>query len=443
MIQKQNIDIRTSLNLTMTPRLQEAIQILQMSSCELKTYTQNILNQNPLLEEGFPSHQLYSPLNHNQKNDDFSIWDTLKAEQTLHEFIFQQVSPYLNDKEKHIAHILIHSLNDDGYLKEDLTSLTQQHQLSLKTTYCVLKQLKRCEPIGIFSQSLQECFKTQLIFTNQLTPKMEQFIDSLDQIPHIGLKTICKNIAISYETGEGFLKVLQKLQTKPAMDFATHEKDIRIPDLIVFVNEQKQLEVHLNPEALPHIFFNSTYYDDLIQKTTHKKNDINYLKNCKKESLWFLEAIHQRSQNLLKIGSFLIEHQKDFFYMGKKELKPLTLKDVTHYTSLHASTISRLTTNKYIETPHGIFDLKLFFSSKVATSKRFKKNNDDSINVSSTKVKYIIEQFIKEEEKKHPLSDEDIATLLKQQGILIARRTVAKYRIALGIDSSSNRRKLF
>ena len=444
MTQKQNLNLKTSLNITMSSKMQEAIKILTMSSQELYNFVQDEIIKNPLLEENENSiadsgytHKSQKSIKNN--TEDFDLIQNMPIEENLKQHIQKQIFPKISQSDDiFIAEVLIDSINDEGYFKANLKKLCHENKISYIKAKNILKKLKQCDPLGIFSETLQECLKKQLKNQNKLTKLHETFINSLNTLHNQGMNALCKEINIDINDAKEILNDIKKLNPKPGLEFCnSHNNDI-VCDLILEENNGK-FTLLLNEAALPKIFINSTYYNDLLLKLKCKKST-QYLKEQKKQGDWLVQAVKQRTENLLKVANFIVHYQKTFFIHGISGLKPLTLKIVAENTGLHISTVSRITTEKFIQTPRGTLSLKFFFSSQIGATERFKKSKDD-ISFSSKNVMQHIEKLIKEEEKTQPLSDEDISIFLKQQGLNIARRTIAKYRTQLGIERSSVRKK--
>jgi RNA polymerase sigma-54 factor len=440
------LDIRASQQLAMTPRLQQAIQLLQMSSLDLNDFIQEQILENPLLldEAEDKNHNSSDTLIYdikNNGNDEDEFINNISEIETLKEYLSKQFLPSAqNQIERFLGQIMIDLLTDEGYLLEDLNELADRFHVSYEVILNVLKKLQECEPVGVFSRNLKECFTLQLKDINLYSEEMEHFLQYIDLLPQEGIKGVSKASQLNIVKCEEFLSVLKKLNPKPGLLFGKEPVTPLIPDIIVSQCKiTQEWNVELNQDALPKIFLNTRYYQELQEKCK-KGQEIIYLREKKNHANWLVQSLMQRSTNILKVSRAIIDFQKSFFEKGLNSLYPLTLKDIALKTNLHESTVSRLTTNKYMETPLGILDFKFFFVSKIHTNKKYKNENPEKI-LSSKAVMEVIKKLINAESPTDPLADEDLVILLKQQGIDIARRTVAKYRTHLNIENSSKRRK--
>ncbi|MBP9752852.1 MAG: RNA polymerase factor sigma-54 [Proteobacteria bacterium] len=426
----------------MSPRLQQAIKLLQMSSLDLNSYVQEQLTENPLLmEDDEPlKNEEHDSLIFNVKNTQINgdVFDILRQPITLKDHILEQILPKVkNPIERLLVNILIDELDENGYFKADLRFISKRLKIDENIVLDLFLKLQECEPAGLFARSLSECFKLQLKDQGILDEKTDLFINNLDLLTEVGLKGLCRKINISENEGQEILNFLKRLDPKPGLAFSHTDLSPLICDVKVFKDSKlNDWIVELNQESLPHIFLNTNYYQEL-QSKCKKGEEIVYLKSKKTHANWLLLALEQRSVNIIKVAREIVSAQSAFFEKGILFLSPLTLKDVALKTGLHESTVSRLTTNKYMLTPYGTLDFKFFFNSKLKTNSRFK---EDEKELSSKQVMESLKKMIQTEDKKHPLSDDDLSILLKQEGINIARRTISKYRTILKIGSSSDRR---
>ncbi|CAO5678479.1 MAG: RNA polymerase sigma-54 factor 1 [Holosporales bacterium] len=442
MIQNSSLDLRASQQLAMSPRLQQAIKLLQMSSLDLNAYVQEQLIDNPLLmeDEFFSNVKEQDSLILNVKNleNDLDFLNLVDAKITLKEHVLKQAATFIKTPaERFLVHILIDGLDENGYFKDDLLSIAQRFKIEQKIVFDVFFKLQECEPCGVFARSITECFELQLRDKNFLNEPIQSFLNQLHLLSSIGLHGLCKKINLSKEDGEAILNILKRLDPKPGLAFSSDALETVIPDVhVAKCSTTNDWVIELNKDSLPNVFLNTQYYKDL-QSKCKKGDDLIYIKSKKTHASWLLSALEQRSINILKVAREIVKTQRTFFEKGLLSLSPLTLKEIAQKTDLHESTISRLTTNKYMQTPYGILDFKFFFNSKIKTNKRFK---EDQTEISSKCVMENIKKFIQQEDKKSPLSDDDLSILLKQDGINIARRTISKYRMILKIGSSSERR---
>ncbi|WP_422492450.1 RNA polymerase factor sigma-54, partial [Acinetobacter sp. JADD-207] len=298
----------------------------------------------------------------------------------------------------------------------------------------VLKHIQRLDPLGIGSRNLAECLKVQLEFL----PKDVEYLNEAKNLLQYyellianDLNKLLKQTGLTKDQLKFAINLLKTLKPYPGMDFDKQESDYQIPDVVV---SKKDLhwQVQLNPDVLPKLRINS-FYSSMIRRADQSEDNL-YLRNQMLEAKNFIKSIDERHKTLLKVASCIVEHQKAFLEIGPEAMKPLVLRDVAEEVELHESTVSRVTTNKYMLTPRGLFELKYFFSSHVGTTA--------GGEASSTAIRAMIKKLVANENPRKPLSDNVIATLLKDEGIEVARRTVAKYRESLHIPSSSERKVL-
>lgn len=432
----QILDVKTTQNLAMTQRLQQAIHLLTFSNIELKNFIEEHALNNPLLE--VPD-QEEDDANWNitkrYQEEDVDFIQNLAEKITLKEYLFKQLpNLFLSHQDMIIAHLLIDALTPEGYLKTSILECASLLKVDESDVIGVLEKLKTLEPVGVFAQDLIECLRLQLKDKGEWTPKFEEFLNLLVDLPRQGVDKIAKKLSVDPNQIDSFLQRIRRLDPKPGLQFDGAMTHILIPDVIIY-KEADAWRVKLNPKAQHACFLNTAYYQEL-QSKCQKGEEIIYLKHQKNDANWLIQALEQRSLNLLKVAQAIVQIQHDFFEKGLSFLKPLTLKEIAQATDLHESTVSRITTQKYAQTPFANVDLKFFFSSKLSTSKK-----TQSSTVSSKVVQEKIQNLIKQEDSKNPLSDEDICTLLVHDGIHIARRTVAKYRTILKIGGRFDRQR--
>lgn len=473
---KQTLQLKIGQSLTMTPQLQQAIKLLQMSTLDLQQEITRALEENPLLEredelEQIPSSQLdeevnessidsvevavetdWSDTNHFDINrpmtrqisdDDHSSLENQTSETTtLAEHLLWQLNLMpLTDKDFIIAQVLIDSINSDGFLETKLTEICEQLSdhfidLELDEVECVLHQIQRLDPLGVGARNLSECLAVQLGAIEQLGGDVtlgKQLINS-----HLGLlikkdrNVLKRALKCSDEELDLTLDLIRSLDPKPGADIGGPNPEYVTPDLIV-KRKDEGWTVELNTDALPRIGINDTYQNFIQNGVKNETND--YLKNQLQEARWFVKSLKSRAETLLKVGTCIVEEQALFFEEGPTAMKPMILADIANRVDMHESTISRVTTQKYMHTPRGTLELKYFFSSHVGT--------DTGGEASSTAIKEHLKALIADENPKKPLSDNKLSELLGKQGFKVARRTVAKYREILGIVGSSERKQVF
>lgn len=480
---KLSVGLKVANSLSLTPQLQQAIRLLQLSSLELEQEIQIQLDSNPLLEkieeeslteslaalENKESDDLTTELNADHLPDDLPVdteWDDVYTHQStalatqefeerednrqvqlsLKEHILEQVNLlHFSKIDQLIAYCIVDALDDKGFLDAEieeiilaaqqlLNEMDIEEEIEEDEVLVVLKHIQRLDPLGIGSRNLAECLKIQLEFL----PKDVEYVNeakSLLQYYELlianDLNKLLKQTGLTKDQLKFAINLLKTLKPYPGMDFDKQESDYQIPDVVV---SKKDLhwQVQLNPDVLPKLRINS-FYSSMIRRADQSEDNL-YLRNQMLEAKNFIKSIDERHKTLLKVASCIVEHQKAFLEIGPEAMKPLVLRDVAEEVELHESTVSRVTTNKYMLTPRGLFELKYFFSSHVGTTA--------GGEASSTAIRAMIKKLVANENPRKPLSDNVIATLLKDEGIEVARRTVAKYRESLHIPSSSERKVL-
>ena len=493
---KQSIQLRLGQNLTMTPQLQQAIRLLQLSSMELSSEIQDALESNPMLEiaEGDNEEGLGNPQNDSngekdkpsaQENtattetdkamqqtdipDDLPVdtaWDDIYEtgtyqssgaanaefsqrefeinsddEQDLHDHLSWQMNmtPF-SETDTTIATAIIDAVGEDGYLEsstEDLFESLQKDipELDLDEVEAVLRQVQNFDPPGVASRDLGECMLMQLRQLDPATPWREQAMhvvaEHLDLLAAHDYTQLMRRMKLAETDMQQVIGLIRSLNPRPGSHLSSQRTEYIVPD--VYVRKHKGVwRVELNPDVAPKLRINSLYAG-MIRRADNSQ-DNNFLKDNLQEARWLLKSLQSRNETLLKVATCIVEHQRGFLEHGEEAMKALVLHDVAEAVEMHESTISRVTTRKYMHTPRGIFELKYFFSSHVSTA--------SGGECSSTAIRALIKKLVAAEEPKKPLSDNKIASLLEQQGINVARRTVAKYREAMSIPPSNERKRL-
>lgn len=480
---KLSVGLKVANSLSLTPQLQQAIRLLQLSSLELEQEIQIQLDSNPLLEkieeesltdclstlESKDSDDLTTELNANHLPDDLPVdteWDDIYTHQStalatpefeerednrqvqlsLKEHILEQVNLlHFSKIDQLIAYCIVDALDDKGFLDAELEEIILASQQLLNEmdieeeieedeVLVVLKHIQRLDPLGIGSRNLAECLKIQLEFLSkdvEYLNEAKSLLQYYELLIANDLNKLLKQTGLTKDQLKFAINLLKTLKPYPGMDFDKEESDYQIPDVVV---SKKDLhwQVQLNPDVLPKLRINS-FYSSMIRRADQSEDNL-YLRNQMLEAKNFIKSIDERHKTLLKVASCIVEHQKAFLEIGAEAMKPLVLRDVAEEVELHESTVSRVTTNKYMLTPRGLFELKYFFSSHVGTTA--------GGEASSTAIRAMIKKLVANENPRKPLSDNVIATLLKDEGIEVARRTVAKYRESLHIPSSSERKVL-
>lgn len=461
---KPTLQFNISQQLTLTPQLQQAIRLLQLSSQELQQEIQQLVESNPLLEtlpedteehankknevppEEYTEYQwseLYSGSKKNMSFDDEDInpehyYST--TEDLRSQLMWQLDLSPMSDTDRLIATNIIDAIDDDGFLNLTLKDIQasihlEQNNVELDEIEAVRHRLQRFEPVGCACINLSESLCVQLEQLPAETVHLELAIKIVQN--DIGLlgqhnyRQILKNYQISEQTLQSILDLIHRLNPRPGNQVQKNNTEYIIPDLIAKKINEKW-SVTLNPATLPKLRINQ-HYASMIQRANNTA-DNQYLKNNLQEARWLLKSLQSRQETLLKVAHCVVEYQQDFLEQGEEAMKPLILNEVALALEMHESTISRVTTQKYIHTPRGVFELKYFFSSHV--------NTVTGGECSSTAIRALIKKLILAESGQKPLSDSKIAQLMKNQGIQVARRTVAKYREAMGIAPSNERKKI-
>ncbi|MCM0605144.1 MAG: RNA polymerase factor sigma-54 [Xanthomonadaceae bacterium] len=352
---------------------------------------------------------------------------------TLEDHLGWQLSMItLSDEEKKLGEEIIGNLSDDGYLTANIADLAKIAKMELEDAEELLKMIHRFDPVGVASRDLRECLLTQAQLLDPRQPIVENIIDK-----HLGELEKKNYPAVARATGTPLpqvmnaIKVIMDLEPKPARAFTTADTQYITPDIYVHKVGADYVIV-LNEDGLPKLKI-SPYYKNIL--SGQKGDTKEYVQDKLRSALWLIRSIHNRQKTIYKVTEAIVGRQRDFFEKGSQHLKPMILKDIASDIGMHESTVSRVTTNKYVHTPIGIFELKYFFNSSI-------NSGDGTDSVASEAVKEKIKQLVSKEDPKRPLSDQKIVELLKSQNIDIARRTVAKYRDVLGVLPSSRRKKM-
>ena len=474
---KQALQLKVGQSLTMTPQLQQAIKLLQMSSLDLQQEITRVLEENPLLERedeieqvsessenSIPEHETpvdsievaietdWSDTNHFDVNrpmtrtasdDEYDSFENRTSQNlTLADHLLWQLNLMpLTERDMLIARVLVDSINSDGFLDADLEEITKAlaeelENLEYDEVECVLHQIQRLDPVGIGARGIAESLKIQLATLALLggdvslpLKLVQNHLELLTRKDRAGLK---RALNCDDEKLDATLELIRSLNPKPGSNIGGSDPEYVTPDLIVRRSTEGWV-VELNPDALPRVGINQTYQNFI--KSDDKSETNNYLKGQLQEARWFVKSLKSRAETLLKVGTCIVQEQIEFFEKGPVAMKPMVLADIADRVEMHESTISRVTTQKYMHTPRGTLELKYFFSSHVGT--------DGGGEASSTAIKEHIKELISHENPKKPLSDNKLSQMLSERGFRVARRTVAKYREMLGIGGSSERKQFF
>jgi RNA polymerase sigma-54 factor len=503
---KLSLQLKLGQQLTMTPQLQQAIRLLQLSTLDLQQEIQEALETNPMLEVDESASENDNAENNqgdaNQEeaiakseqstersdpeNDDFqelqnsdwneneipdelavdSSWDDIyintapgssynssnlagedsdfesrnSAVESLQDHLNWQLNlTPMSDSDRLIAMAIIDSIDPNGLLTSSISSihagLIRELDIEEDEVLAVLHRIQQFDPVGVGYRDLNECLRLQLAHCDPQSPGYSlagKIIDNfLPQLATRDYKLIMKRLRVKEEELKAALQIILSLNPKPGSEITLSDTPYVVPD--VFVTKEKgRWKVELNPDTTPSIRVNPDYA--ALVGRGGSGSDNAYLKDSLQEARWFLKSLQSRNETLLKVARNIVEHQRGFFDYGDEAMKPLVLHDIAEAVGMHESTISRVTTQKYMHTPRGIYELKYFFSSHVATH--------EGGECSSTAIRALIKKLVASENPQKPLSDSKITSLLGEQGINIARRTIAKYRESLSISPSNERKRL-
>ena len=472
---RMNLNLKMSQKLVMTPMLQQAIKLLPLARMELAQLIRQEIIENPVLEELLeeenendqensqeekePNEDLTSDNEQSSDSQDQEIdWDsyfqgnidqgmsvesyterpsiesTYKKEATLADHLMWQLDLSVDsDSDKFIGSCIIGNIQNDGYLCADLKEIAEISQTDEENVLRVLKIIQGFEPAGVAARSLKECLMIQTRTLSDKNPYVEILIENyLERLEDRFLPKVASELKIDLEEVLDALKTIRNLCPKPGLLFSSERVDYVVPDLVV-VQTEKGYDVVLNDDGVPSLRI-SPYYHNLL-KTTKEGQTKEYLEDKYRSALWLIKSIDQRRQTIYKVGKSIVKLQKNFLDDGLSYLEPMVLKDVAKDIEMHESTVSRITTNKYIDTPQGVFELKFFFHSGI---KSYMGNT-----MSSIRVKNMIKEIINEEDGSYPLTDDQMVEALMRKNAKIARRTITKYRKELNIPPASKRKKWF
>ena len=446
------LTIEQTQKLSMTPELIQAIQILQFNNQELVDYVQNELLENPVLEaekeydtqevdirekireadyeeESFKQWE-YSP----DEDDDYTYEQYVSEEDTLTDYLFMQLQ-FSNLKGKHaaIGKYIIEAVDDNGYLTASVEEIAQAVDAEIEDVEDTLNFIQTFDPAGIAARNLRECLIIQLASKGLLTDEIEYIIENmLEDLADNKIAHIAKTLNMKNQEVQQIADLIKTLEPKPGRLFSSGETTrYVIPDIFVEkINDE--VVVTNNDTSVPKLMV-SSYYNKLSAEADKDEELNKYLNDRFNAAVWLIKSIEQRKQTIYNVASAVVKYQQDFFDKGEKYLKTLTLKQIAEEVGVHESTVSRSINGKYMQSPRGVFELKYFFSSGVS--------GGDGAGVSSNSVKSIIKEIINGEDPRKPYSDQDMVEILKEKGIDISRRTVAKYREGMNILSSSKRRR--
>ncbi|WP_422025981.1 RNA polymerase factor sigma-54 [Pyruvatibacter mobilis] len=372
-------------------------------------------------------------------DSDLDLESRLTRDQTLHEFLTEQLDVSVFDPAKRlIGRFLIDCVDDAGYLRfedgiDGLADIAHRLGVALEDVEGMLTVMQGFEPTGVMARSLKECMALQLAEQDRLDPAMQCFLDNLELVARRDLAQLCKLCGVDEEDIRDMIAEIRALDPRPGLTFGGETAAPVVPDVFVRAAQGGGWTVELNTETLPRVLVNQQYYAT-VSGATQNKDDKLYLSDCLQSANWLVKSLDQRARTILKVSREIVRQQDGFFAHGVSHLRPLNLKTIADAIDMHESTVSRVTSNKFMATSRGVFELKYFFTSAISST-------DGGDAHSAEAVRHRIRELIDSESPKKILSDDKIVEMLKLSGIDIARRTVAKYREAMNIPSSVERRR--
>jgi len=446
------LTIEQTQKLSMTPELIQAIQILQFNHQELTEYVQNELLENPVLEseksyevqeidirekirEADYEEERFSQWQYNSDDEeDYTYEQYVSEEDTLTDYLFSQLHlSNLKAPKAEIGRYIIEAIDDNGYLTATIEEIAEALHVEVEAVENTLNFIQTFDPPGVAARDLQECLIIQLAVKGLLTDEIEYVIlNMLQDLADNRIAHIAKTLGMKNQEVQQIADLIKTLEPKPGKVFSSGDTTkYVVPDIIVEkINDE--YVVSNNDTSMPKLMV-SSYYHKLSAEARQDEELGRYLTERFNSALWLIKCIEQRKQTIFNVASAVVRYQQEFFNQGEKFLKTLTLKQIAEEVGVHESTVSRSINGKYMQSPRGVFELKYFFSSGVA--------GEDGTGVSSNSVKSIIKEIISGEDPRKPYSDQDMVEILKDKGIAISRRTVAKYREGMNILSSSKRRR--
>ncbi|PPE60024.1 RNA polymerase sigma-54 factor [Pectobacterium brasiliense] len=475
---KQGLQLRLSQQLAMTPQLQQAIRLLQLSTLELQQEIQLALESNPLLEQTDQHDEIESfekadsdsldtgeALEQRDMPEELPLdatWDEIysagtpsgtgtdyrdeelpiyqgETTQTLQDYLMWQVelTPF-SDTDAAIATSIVDAVDNTGYLTvplQDILDSIGDDDVTLEEVEAVLKRVQRFDPVGVAARDLRDCLLVQLSQFADDTPRLTEarliVSDHLDLLANHDFRSLIRVTRLKEEVLKEALALIQSLDPRPGQSINTGDSEYVIPDVLVR-KVQGIWAVELNTDSVPRLQINQQYA--ALGNSARNDSDGQFIRSNLQEARWLIKSLESRNDTLLKVTRCIVEQQQDFFEQGEEFMKPMVLADIAQAVDMHESTISRVTTQKFLHSPRGIFELKYFFSSHV--------NTDSGGEASSTAIRALVKKLIAAENPVKPLSDSKLTALLSDQGIIVARRTVAKYRESLSIPPSNQRKQL-
>ena len=475
---KQGLQLRLSQQLAMTPQLQQAIRLLQLSTLELQQELQQALESNPLLEQ-IDTHEeidtretqdsetldTADALEQKEMPEELPLdasWDTIytagtpsgtsgdyiddelpvyqgETTQTLQDYLMWQVelTPF-SDTDRAIATSIVDAVDDTCCLTvplEDILESMGDEEIDIDEVEAVLKRIQRFDPVGVAAKDLRDCLLIQLSQFDKTTPWLEEarliISDHLDLLANHDFRTLMRVTRLKEDVLKEAVNLIQSLDPRPGQSIQTGEPEYVIPDVLVR-KHNGHWTVELNSDSIPRLQINQHYAS--MCNNARNDGDSQFIRSNLQDAKWLINSLESRNDTLLRVSRCIVEQQQAFFEQGEEYMKPMVLADIAQAVEMHESTISRVTTQKYLHSPRGIFELKYFFSSHV--------NTEGGGEASSTAIRALVKKLIAAENPAKPLSDSKLTSLLSEQGIMVARRTVAKYRESLSIPPSNQRKQL-
>ena len=489
---KTSLQLKLGQQLAMTPQLQQAIRLLQLSTLDLQQEIQEALDANPLLEldENLNENVSETASDHNDaadskadsadsnEPDDFdtsdvieqrempedlpvdTTWDDVysagtgstgiamdddmpvyqgETTESLQDYLMWQVqlTPF-SDTDLTIATAIIDAIDEKGYLtcsSDDILDSLGNDEVELDEVEAVLKRVQQFDPLGVASRNLQECLLLQLATYPEDTPWLSEaktlLNDYIDLLANRDYRQLMRETKLKEPELKSVMQLIHSLEPRPGNRVVSSETEYVIPDVSVFKDHGKWV-VTINPDSVPRLRVNQQYA--ALSKNARNSADSQFIRSHLQDAKWLIKSLESRNDTLLRVSRCIVEQQQAFFEQGEEFMKPMVLADIAQAVEMHESTISRVTTQKYLHSPRGIFELKYFFSSHV--------NTEGGGEASSTAIRALVKKLIAAENPAKPLSDSKLTTMLSDQGIMVARRTVAKYRESLSIPPSNQRKQL-
>jgi RNA polymerase sigma-54 factor len=481
---EQKLHLKLSQKLIMTPSLQQAIKLLQLSKLELQEVLNQELLENPLLEETAEEAKTeeqqaeetaeakseteepqqieakdkekdsfdeidydayfqdyieygYNPRGMGEEHEEFPIENTLTRPPNLADHLAWQLSMSdASPRTKEVAGFIIGNIDEDGYLRATDDEIAASGPFEMESVVKAVRAVQSLDPIGVGARDLRECLLLQLEFLEIDAPLVEVIIrDHWEEFMQRKFVPLAKSLGIDMKTLEGLVEIIKHLDPKPGRKYSNERAIYVEPDVYVHKVGDEYVIV-LNEDGMPKLRINGSYRA-MLNSVDNKQDGetVNYIKDKIRSAVWLIKSLDQRQRTIYKVAESIVKHQREFLEKGIDFLRPLVLRDVADDIQMHESTVSRVVSNKYMHTPRGLFLMKYFFHSGI--------DSDTGEDISSLTVKKKIQSYIENEDPRKPLSDSKIMKILNDEGINIARRTVAKYRDELNIPSSTDRKQIF